>query len=122
MTTTAQARRAIGTYGEGRAARHLADLGMIVLERNWRCDEGEIDIVLRDGATLVVCEVKTRTSLAAGTPHEAITDEKLGRLKRLGERWVEERGVHPDGIRIDLVAVLLRRRGAPVVEHVAGLL
>ena len=49
MTTTAQARQAIGAYGEGRAARHLADLGMSVLERNWRCDEGEIDIVLRDG-------------------------------------------------------------------------
>lgn len=122
MTTTAQARQAIGAYGEGRAARHLADLGMIVLERNWRCDEGEIDIVLRDGATLVVCEVKTRTSLVAGTPHEAITDDKLARLKRLGERWVEERGVRPEGIRIDLVAVLLQQRGAPVVDHVAGLL
>ena len=122
MTTTAQARQAIGAYGEGRAARHLTDLGMTVLERNWRCDEGEIDIVLRDGATLVVCEVKTRTSLVAGTPHEAITDEKLARLKRLGERWALERGVHPDGIRIDLVAVLVPRRGAPSVEHVTGLL
>ncbi|QSR27323.1 YraN family protein [Nocardioides aromaticivorans] len=122
MTTTAQARRAIGAYGEGRAARHLADLGMIVLERNWRCDEGEIDIVLRDGATLVVCEVKTRTSLVAGSPQEAITDDKLARLKRLGERWAGERGIRPDGIRIDLVAVLVPRRGAPSVEHVAGLL
>ena len=121
MTTTAQARQAIGAYGEGRAARHLVDLGMTVLERNWRCDEGEIDIVLRDGATLVVCEVKTRTSLAAGTPHEAITDDKLARLKRLGERWAAERGIRPDGIRIDLVAVFLPRRGAPAVEHVAGL-
>ncbi|HVK28124.1 MAG TPA: YraN family protein [Nocardioides sp.] len=121
MTTTAQARQAIGAYGEGRAARHLVDLGMTLLERNWRCDEGEIDIVLRDGATLVVCEVKTRTSLAAGTPHEAITDDKLARLKRLGERWAAERGIRPDGIRIDLVAVLLPRRGAPAVEHVAGL-
>lgn len=121
MTTTAQARQAIGAYGEGRAARLLVDLGMTVLERNWRCDEGEIDIVLRDGATLVVCEVKTRTSLVAGTPHEAVTDDKLARLKRLGERWAAERGIRPEGIRIDLVAVLLQRRGAPVLEHVAGL-
>ena len=122
MTTTAQARQAIGAYGEELAARHLTGLGMAVLERNWRCDEGEVDIVLRDGRTLVVCEVKTRTSLAAGTPHEAINDAKLARLKRLGERWAEERGIRPDGIRIDLVAVLRPPRGAAVVEHVQGLL
>jgi putative endonuclease len=119
--TTAQARQAIGAYGEEVAVRHLRDLGMAVLERNWRCDEGEIDIVLRDGATLVVCEVKTRTSLVAGTPHEAITEAKLARLKRLGERWAAERGIRPEGIRIDLVAVLRPRAGAAVVEHVRGL-
>lgn len=121
MTTTAQARKAIGAYGEEVAARHLAEAGLVVLERNWRCDEGEVDIVLRDGTTLVVCEVKTRTSLSAGTPHEAITDEKLARLKRLGERWAAERRVRPDGIRVDLVAVLRPRRGAAVVDHVRGL-
>ncbi len=121
MTTTAQARRAIGAYGEERAAQHLISLGMTVLERNWRCSEGEIDIVLRDGSTLVVCEVKTRTSEVAGTPHEAITDAKLARLKRLGERWAAEREIRPDGIRIDLVAVLRPRRGRARVEHVRGL-
>ncbi|HWJ67632.1 MAG TPA: YraN family protein [Nocardioides sp.] len=121
MTTTAQARKAIGVYGEEVAARHLAEAGLVVLERNWRCDEGEVDIVLRDGTTLVVCEVKTRTSLSAGTPHEAITDDKLARLKRLGERWAADRRVRPDGIRVDLVAVLRPRRGAAVVDHVRGL-
>lgn len=121
MTTTAQARQAIGAYGEEVAARHLVDLGMVVLERNWRCADGEIDVVLRDGATLVVCEVKTRTSLVAGTPHEAITDAKLDRLKRLGERWAADHGIRPDGIRVDLVAVIRPRRGAAQVEHVAGL-
>lgn len=121
MTTTGQARRAIGAYGEERAARHLTALGMTVLERNWRCRDGEIDIVLRDGATLVVCEVKTRTSVVAGTPHEAVTDAKLARLKRLGERWAAERGIRPDGIRIDLVAVLRPARGPAQVEHVRGL-
>jgi len=120
-TTTAQARRAIGAYGEEVAARHLLAQGMCLLERNWRCAEGEIDILLRDGATLVVCEVKTRTSLEAGTPHEAVTAAKLARLMRLGERWAAERGVRPDGIRVDLVAVLRPRRGAAVVEHVKGL-
>ncbi len=121
MTTTARARQAIGAYGEERAARHLSDLGMVVLERNWRCDEGEIDLVLRDCDVLVVCEVKTRTSLVAGSPHEAITDAKLDRLRRLGERWAAERGIRPAGVRVDLVAVLRPRRGAPVVDHVPGL-
>lgn len=121
MTTTARARQAIGAYGEERAARHLSDLGMVVLERNWRCDEGEIDLVLRDRDVLVVCEVKTRTSLVAGSPHEAITDAKLDRLRRLGERWAAERGIRPAGVRVDLVAVLRPRRGAPDVDHVPGL-
>ncbi|MDN5745321.1 MAG: YraN family protein [Nocardioidaceae bacterium] len=120
-STTPEARRAIGAYGEERAARHLAAKGLSVLERNWRCDEGEIDIVLRAGETLVVCEVKTRTSLSAGTPHEAITDAKLERLQRLGARWAAEHQIRPDGIRIDLVAVLCRRRGAPAIDHVEGL-
>ncbi|WP_408896129.1 YraN family protein [Nocardioides sp. R1-1] len=121
MTTTGQARRAIGAYGEDVAARHLSGLGMSILERNWRCSEGEVDILLRDGGTLVVCEVKTRTSLDVGTPHEAITDAKLDRLRRLGERWALERGISPDGIRVDLVAVLRPRRGPAVVDHVRGL-
>ncbi|MDQ6522419.1 YraN family protein [Nocardioides sp. LHD-245] len=121
MTTTAQARRAIGAYGEDVAARYLTALGMTLLERNWRCSDGEVDLLLRDGATLVVCEVKTRTSLDAGTPHEAITDAKLDRLRRLGERWMIERGIRPDGIRVDLVAVLRPPKGASVVDHVRGL-
>ena len=81
------------------AARHLVEQGLVLLERNWRCDEGEIDLVLRDGATLVVCEVKTRTSLEVGTPHEAITDAKLARLEAaggaLGDRPRGAPGRHP---------------------------
>ena len=113
--------QALGAYGEEVAARHLLDRGMVILERNWRCNEGEIDIVARDGATLVVVEVKTRSSLSSGTPHEAITDEKLARLKRLGQRWVEERGIRPAGVRIDLVAILRPRRGKALIDHVQGL-
>lgn len=119
--TTAAARQALGRHGENVAARHLVEQGLVLLERNWRCEEGEVDLLLRDGATLVVCEVKTRTSLEVGTPHEAVTDAKLARLHRLGARWAAERGIRPDGIRVDLVAVLQPRRGRAVVDHVAGL-
>lgn len=119
-TTTAQAKQALGRYGEQLAERHLVEQGMQVLDRNWRCDEGEIDLVLRDGDVLVVCEVKTRSSVDYGTPHEAVTPEKLGRLQRLGERWVQARGVRPAETRVDVVAVVRPLRGSSVLEHVRG--
>lgn len=121
MTTTAASRQALGRYGEEVAARHLVEQGLVVLDRNWRCPEGEIDLVLRDGATLVVCEVKTRHDDTFGTPHQAITDAKLNRLKRLAERWIAERGITPAATRIDLVAIRRPLRGPAVVEHVPGL-
>jgi putative endonuclease len=99
----------------------LLEAGMVVLARNWRCDLGELDLVARDGDVLVVCEVKTRSSDAYGTPHEAVTPDKLDRLKRLGVLWAETHEVHPDDLRIDLVAVHPQVRGAALVEHVPGL-
>lgn len=122
MTITHAQRRALGDFGERLAARRLADAGYTVLDRNWRCSEGEIDIVARDGATLVVCEVKTRSSEAFGTPVEAITAIKAHRLHCLGRRWVE---AHPGAgpmppIRVDVVAVVRRRRGAAEIAHLVG--
>jgi putative endonuclease len=118
---TAAMRQALGAYGETLAARHLSERGLVVLERNWRCAEGEIDLVLRDGDTLVVCEVKTRSSLDFGSPHEAVTPAKLARLRRLAGCWQAARGMPARDVRIDLVAVLRPRRGACVVEHVPGI-
>ncbi len=120
-TTAAGRNHALGAYGETVAARHLVEQGMAVLDRNWRCDEGELDLVLRDGDALVVCEVKTRTSLEHGSPHEAVTSEKLSRLVRLGVRWAEAHDARPQEIRIDLVAVLRPRKGRTLVEHVRGM-
>ena len=114
-------KQAVGRYGEELAARHLTGMGMALLDRNWRCREGEIDLVLRDGDALVVCEVKTRTDDHHGSPHEAITPAKLERLQRLGERWAEAHGVRPPETRVDLVAVLRPPRGRSVLEHVRGL-
>ena len=91
-STAAVIKQALGAYGEVLAARHLVGEGMVLLDRNWRCDAGEIDLVLREGDVLVVCEVKTRSSDACGTPHEAIDDTKLARLRILGERWAADQG------------------------------
>lgn len=120
-TTAGAITQALGRYGEQLAARHLVAQGMVLLDRNWRCDAGEIDLVLRDGDVLVVCEVKTRSSTDYGTPHEAVTDLKVARLRRLAERWLEERGVAARDIRIDLVGVLRPRRGASLLDHVRGI-
>ena len=114
-------RLAVGAYGERLAARHLVEQGLVVLDRNWRCTAGEIDLVLRDGDVLVVCEVKTRTSSVCGSPHEAVTPDKLERLKRLGLLWAEAHEVRPVETRVDLVAVHRPRRGPSTVEHVRGL-
>ncbi|HEX2177146.1 MAG TPA: YraN family protein [Nocardioidaceae bacterium] len=120
MPNTQQQRSAVGRYGEDVAARHLADAGMEVLARNWRCDLGEVDVVARDGDTLVICEVKTRCGLDYGTPLEAVTVRKMARLRRLAARWLAESGHHPPQVRIDVVSVLLRGRGAALVEHLRG--
>ena len=121
MTATAKARRALGQYGESLAARHLTARGLVVLDRNWRCELGEIDLVLRDGDVLVVCEVKARSSTAFGHPFEAVTESKAERLRYLAVRWVDAHDVPPQGIRIDLVGVLLQPRGPALVEHVRGI-
>ncbi|MEV6261751.1 YraN family protein [Streptomyces sp. NPDC051784] len=115
------ARGALGRYGEDLAARLLADAGMTVLERNWRCRAGEIDIVARDGDAVVVCEVKTRRGGSFEHPMAAVTPAKADRLRRLAEVWLcEHGGPPPGGVRIDLVGVTLPGRGAPVAEHVRG--
>lgn len=119
---TAARRTALGRYGEDVAARHLVAQGLVLLERNWRCEAGELDLVLREGDDLVVAEVKTRSSDAFGTPHEAVSEAKLARLRRLGAAWLAAHpAAHPRGVRLDLVAVHLRRRGAAEVEHVRGI-
>ncbi|WP_101524054.1 YraN family protein [Nocardioides houyundeii] len=119
--TTAAHKQALGAYGEELAARHLVRAGMVVLDRNWRCAAGEIDLVLRDAQTLVVCEVKTRTDDRFGSPHEAITPVKLRRLRALAATWLVAHQAHPQEVRIDLVAILRPRRGPSVLDHVRGI-
>lgn len=115
-----QAKDAVGRYGEELAARHLVDLGWLVLERNWRGEAGELDLVAMDGSTLVVVEVKTRSGTAFGHPAEAVTLQKLSRLRRLAGQWLHEHEVRPHAVRIDVVAVVLPRQGAARIEHLEG--
>ncbi len=108
-----------GRLGEDLAAAHLIAQGLIVLDRNWRCEVGEVDIVARDGDALVICEVKTRSSRRFGSPLEAVTPAKAARLRRLAACWVRAHHVRPQQIRIDLVGIVLGRE-EPEIEHVRG--
>lgn len=78
----------VGRHGEDLAADHLEAAGLQILARNWRCRDGELDIVARDGPSLVFVEVKTRSSLAYGAPGEAVGRAKSARIRQLALRWI----------------------------------
>jgi putative endonuclease len=115
---------AVGRYGEQLAADHLSAAGMQVLDRNWRCVEGELDIVARDDASLVFVEVKTRSSAAYGDPLESVTPAKAARLRRLALCWLREHHAeaYAPELRFDVVGVLRLAPGGPAVQHLKGVL
>jgi putative endonuclease len=111
----------LGEFGERLAAEHLRAEGMTVLDRRWRCALGELDLVALDGPCLVVCEVKTRRSTVTGAPVEAVTPAKLLRLRRLAAAWLDAHGDRYPEVRIDVIGVLVPRRGgSPVLDHLRG--
>ncbi|MGO4594113.1 YraN family protein [Leifsonia sp. 2TAF2] len=112
---------ALGRRGEHVAADWLQERGYTLVDRNWRCPVGELDLILRQGTTMVFVEVKTRSSLAFGHPFEAITPEKAARLRRLAAAWCREREPGSVGVRIDAVAVTDAWTQRPVVEHLTGI-
>lgn len=107
----------LGRRGEQLAADHLESRGLRVLDRNWRCPQGEIDLVARDRGELVFVEVKTRSSEAFGHPLESITVQKLARLRRLAAAWCEAHPGNHDRIRIDAIAVIAPAGGLAEIEH-----
>ena len=114
---------AVGAYGERFAARYLVESGMQILDRNWSCDQGEIDIVAMDDTCLVIVEVKTRRSLSFGSPVEAVTAVKAARLRRLAACWLADHRSLVDpvaDVRIDVIGVLRPRLGPAQIEHLVS--
>lgn len=110
----------LGRAGEDRAARYLVAAGYELLDRNWRCPQGELDIVAARGAEVVVVEVKTRRSDSFGHPLEAIDPRKRARLWRLAVAWA---GEHPEwsrgrSLRVDAIALTGPDPASAVLEHV----
>ncbi|MCA1691421.1 MAG: YraN family protein [Acidimicrobiales bacterium] len=105
-----QARRDLGRTGEDAAAAWYEAQGYEVVVRNWRCREGELDLIVRHGRTFVFCEVKTRTSDAFGLPVEAITRTKQARIRHLAARWLAEAApLSAMAIRFDVASVMAGR-------------
>jgi putative endonuclease len=100
------ARQALGAAGEALAAAWYEANGYIVLDRNWRVREGELDLVVRKQRTIVFCEVKTRTTAGFGLPQEAVTRAKRERIRQLAAIWLQTSPVRPRQIRFDVAAIL----------------
>ena len=111
---------ALARFGEDVAARYIESIGMQILDRNWRCRHGELDIVARSGAALVIVEVKTRSSVTCGPPIAAVTPRKVRRLRQCALAWLDSRQLHAPTVRFDVVGVSCRLSGAPAVEHLVG--
>ena len=109
------ARRAFGQAGEDRAASWYRARGYEVLARNWRCPDGELDLVVARGRTLVFVEVKARRTDRFGIPAEAVTPVKQRRLRALARRYLEATGARPATLRFDVVSILAGR-----LEVIAG--
>ena len=114
---------ALGRYGEDLAVAHLETSGLQVLDRNWRCRAGELDVVARDvDGAIVFIEVKARSGTGFGEPAEAVGLVKARRIRRLACQWLAEH--RPDGarteLRFDVVSVVRRRGHAPQISHLRG--
>ncbi len=116
------AKSEVGRIGESIAAAYLEKSGFEILDRNWRCRAGELDLVVRGpDETVVFCEVKCRTGTGYGQPLEAITYAKVRKLRELASHWLSEQAGPVGGVRFDGIGVVLARGFAPVITHIRGI-
>jgi len=107
----------LGERGEDAAAAYLERSGVTIVERNWRCSQGEVDIVGLEGQTVVLCEVKTRRTRAKGDPEEAITPAKRRRYSRLAQAYLQDSGLEGVAIRFDVIALLVLAEDRALLRH-----
>jgi putative endonuclease len=122
FSETSWTRAEIGALGERLAVEYLQSLGLRVLTRNWRCRYGELDVIAADDAARVAVfiEVKTRTSDRFGGIAQAVTPDKVRRLRRLAGLWLAGQDVGWSGVRIDVVGVRIGRQRSPEITHLRG--
>ena len=113
----------LGTMGEALAVDHLTRMGLRILNRNWRCRYGELDVIAADEATrtVVFVEVKTRTGDGYGGLPHAVTERKVRRLRRLAGLWLAGQDTGWAAVRIDVIGVRIGRRRTPEIMHLRGI-
>jgi putative endonuclease len=112
------AKEAVGAYGERVAVRALESAGYAVVDRNWRCRAGEIDVVAMRGGVVVFVEVKCRRSSAFGPPALAVTPVKAAHLRAAATAWLTAHALDDAAVRFDVISVLRPPTGAASVEHI----
>jgi putative endonuclease len=115
-----QAKDILGREGEQAAVDYLTGCGFRVLDRNWRCASGELDIVAVERQVFVVCEVKTRSGTGYGTPLEAVGRKKQQRLRGLAVAWLTAHGIRFEQVRVDVVGLVRDATGSFTIEHIRG--
>ena len=127
MTTRHTLTRAeLGALGEALAVDHLTRMGLRIVSRNWRCRYGELDVIACDEAagTVVFVEVKTRTGDGYGGLPEAVTPQKVRRLRRLAGLWLTSQDQRWGAVRIDVIGVRIGRRNSsrtPEITHLQAI-
>ena len=113
-------RKKLGDWGEEQARNYLESEGLVILDKNYRCKLGEIDLIALDGDYLVFIEVKTRTSTAYGFPVEAIGPRKQKKYIQMASVYTKQKGLHGISFRFDVVEVMVRRQGQPAINHISN--
>ena len=116
-------RISLGRAGEEYAAKYLQKRGFRIVERNFRCKLGELDIVARDGPFLVFTEVRSMTGKAFGSPQESITDKKKKKLRQVAQLYAKFRNVGDTPMRFDVVAITADSGGNVIkLDHIVNAL
>ena len=108
----------LGARGENIAAAFLKGQKYVIVERNYRCKAGELDIVAREGKTLVFVEVKTRSNIAFGPPQASVTPFKQRQISKAALTWLAKKKLHDTSARFDVIAIILREHEVPAIEHI----
>lgn len=109
-----------GEFGEEVAANFIIGCGYRILERNFSCKGGEVDIIARDPAdnSLVFVEVKTRKGLSYGVPQLAVTPFKQRQISKAALTWLGKKQLHDHNARFDVIAILLHTDGSQAIDHI----
>lgn len=113
-------RQRLGARGERLAARYLRRQGMTIVARQLQLENGELDLVAVDDRTLVFVEVKTRSSLDAGHPADAVDETKQRQIERLAMNFIRRNRLFGVAVRYDVVAIIWPSGARPTIEHFRG--